>query len=75
MLKRIIIVLLAITFLSCSKKHRPVITSKWNKSFAGRELSPGICVFYYRDGTAGATEFIDSCNKYNVGDTIYPSNH
>jgi len=57
------IAVIAILFASCSDNNR------WTVRVKGYTDKPSICTYvYHSGGSAFYTD--DSCNKYNVGDTI-----
>lgn len=61
-------------FLSACSGHeiKPVIVWKSHHDFFSKPIIPDcICRFGYKSMSNGsATEFEDSCYKYNIGDTI-----
>ena len=62
-MRKIITVLAVIVlFASCGKHHTWTIIQKWHRG------TP-ICEFHYEYGIDWRS-FDDSCNKYNIGDTI-----
>lgn len=73
-MKKIIIIFIIINLLnSCrGKATDKIIIIKSYKDYIGNDLQKGLCRYYYTayDGFDGYIEFIDSCNKYNIGDTI-----
>jgi hypothetical protein len=68
-MKKILTMLLITTLLSCGldKGHdNNVITSKRYSDGWGTKLPPCICEFYYNTNES----FQDSCNKYNLFDSL-----
>lgn len=67
-----LLILLAITGLlaSCNEFNKPyIITHKaYNTGYNKAKLPLGICYFIINGNTNHI--FQDSCNKYNIGDTI-----
>lgn len=67
-------VLMVVVFCACDKgeKHPPVITNKNYFTYGGSLMPKGLCRYWYNeyDDYRYETEFQDSCNKYNIGDTI-----
>jgi hypothetical protein len=65
-----IILLLLVAATSCSNNGDKylIITSKHPARF--RDIYPNSCTYEYKDGWFLFYEFDDSCNKYEVGDTI-----
>lgn len=66
--------LVAVIFCACDRgeKHLPVVTAKYTQTFWGNDMQPCMCRFWYveYDKWTEPQEFIDSCSKYNIGDTI-----
>ena len=67
------ILLLAAVVSSCNKgeKQPMIIIAKSYLTFRNNAMPNGICRFFYKDYEYGeAQEFNDSCQFYNVGDTV-----
>ena len=70
--------LLYLVFLSgCSlftkgeKEKYIIISSKLKEDYWSNPLSPCECRFFYKTyENMSDEEFLDSCHKYNIGDTI-----
>jgi hypothetical protein len=63
------IIFIVILFISCKHKPTHAIIWKSHLTFGGNKMPNGLCRYLYDDGFKGV-EFNDSCNKYNIGDTI-----
>jgi hypothetical protein len=65
----IIVAIFALMFWiqPCKKHPIRIIISK---SYTQNKLPKGICTYKYKGGGYLECVFEDSCNKYNVGDTI-----
>lgn len=61
----LISLILLIAFSGCEHGNDNVVTGKFYNQI-GSTLPPCICLYYYNSGNT----FHDSCNKYNVLDTI-----
>lgn len=87
-MKKLILILISFVILvSCELKHnhRPVITSKnlisnrekqkigldWEYIYVTDKY---LCKYYYSGLGYSNIDFVDSCCKYNIGDTIHVSN-
>lgn len=73
-MKTVILIFLAGMLFGCEPRQKPVsvapvITWKRNDTFSGKKLPDGICRFGYAYETS-FIEFLDSCHKYHVLDTI-----
>lgn len=60
---KLILILAILTLTSCHDNRWIVISKKMTST-------PRICGYDYDIGLATRIYFQDSCNKYNVGDTI-----
>ena len=62
-----LIILFLLTTLGCSNNKNQIIS----KCYApiDKKLPPCICEYWYSDGVQ-SVPFQDSCNKYNVFDTL-----
>lgn len=69
-MKKLLSILLIATLLSCQNNTKPVIREKSYTS-AVNKLPNCICMYGYSGGgSLEWTTFQDSCNKYNVFDTL-----
>jgi len=65
-MKKLLSILLIACVVGCTQpKNDYTITAKSYRTFWDNPMQPCICRFFYNK-----QEFHDSCNKYNVGDTI-----
>lgn len=64
-MKHTLLLLAILVMAGCEPyTHRPVITDK-------EPYEKGQCTFWYKGlGHLAEIAFVDSCNKYNIGDTI-----
>lgn len=47
-----------------------VIFSKTPYKYSGKMLEKDYCRYFYKKGPGSVTEFIEKCDKYNIGDTL-----
>jgi len=66
MKKLILIPIVLIGYGCVSYSGKPFVISK----FPLQDTNFVLCTFYYDGSGRHAQEFVDSCHKYNVGDTI-----
>ena len=62
------ILILSITLLSCNENKNQIISK--NYTLLDKKLPPCICEYWYNNGIGNSVSFQDSCNKYNVFDTL-----
>ena len=62
------ILILSITLLSCNENKNQIISKNYTP--IDKKLPPCICEYWYSDGVGNSVAFQDSCNKYNVFDTL-----
>lgn len=67
------IILLFILFTACGYEIKPIIVFKSYRTFSGKKMPECICRYGYMTKSVGSMiEFEDSCNKYEIRDTIRP---
>ena len=66
-MKKLIIILLVLINIGCNKNKNQIISKCYTP--IDKKLPPCICEYWYSDGLH-AVPFQDSCNKYNVFDTL-----
>lgn len=73
-MKKLKWIIVSLILFGCDKgvKHRPVVIFKSTKTYFGSNMEPCMCRFAYEEYSQyhSSQEFIDSCHKYNIGDTI-----
>jgi|LakMenEpi03Aug12_release.lakeMendotaPanAssembly.Ray.scaffolds.fasta_scaffold3562583_2 hypothetical protein len=62
-----LIVLILLIITSCSENKNQIISK--NYAPLDKKIPPCICEYWYSDGL-NSVPFQDSCNKYNVFDTL-----
>ena len=65
-MKNLLLILL-ITLISCNENKNQIISK--NYAPLDKKIPPCICEYWYSDGL-NSVPFQDSCNKYNVFDTL-----
>ena len=62
-----LIVLIILIITSCNENKNQIISK--NYALIDKNIPPCICEYWYSDGL-NSIPFQDSCNKYNVFDTL-----
>ena len=67
-----LIIIASIVGSDQGQKIKPVIVSKSYRTYNGSPMQSCICRFFYKEysNQIESRQFEDSCQKYNVGDTI-----
>lgn len=73
-MKKLITLIIIAFAIGCKQgqKTKPVIVSKSYRTYNGSPMQSCICRFFYKEysNQIEYSQFEDSCQKYNVGDTI-----
>ena len=64
---KLLILFLLIIFTSCNENKNQIISK--NYATLEKKIPPCICEYWYNDGV-NPIPFQDSCNKYNLFDTL-----